>query len=91
MLTGEAGIDKLTGGLGNDIYILEGADEVVEGAGQGTDEVRSATAINMTGALANIENAKLTALVQHLDPGQRPEQHPDRQQRRQLHHRRHRQ
>ena len=60
-LTGEDGIDTLTGGLGNDIYILEGFDVVVEGVGQGTDEVRSATAINMTGALANIENAKLLA------------------------------
>ena len=61
MLTGEAGIDTLTGGSGNDIYILEDFDVVVEGVGQGTDEVRFAVSINMTGALANIENAKLLA------------------------------
>src|SRR4029453_12697372 len=48
---------------GNDISILEGADVVGEGVGEGTDEVRSAAAINMTGALANIENAKLTGSV----------------------------
>ncbi|HEX9955420.1 MAG TPA: calcium-binding protein [Allosphingosinicella sp.] len=42
LLDGGAGIDRLTGGLGNDIYVLDDlGDVVVEGAGEGIDEVRT--------------------------------------------------
>jgi len=56
-LIGGTGNDRLTGGLGNDTFVVDAAgDLVIEAAGQGTDTVRSAT--NHTFA-ANVENLAL--------------------------------
>ncbi|KQP54901.1 M10 family metallopeptidase C-terminal domain-containing protein [Methylobacterium sp. Leaf108] len=41
LLDGITGADTLAGGAGNDTYIVDGDDVVVEGAGGGTDTVRS--------------------------------------------------
>ena len=62
VLDGGLGINLLAGGLGNDIYVLgAGTDAVTEFNGQGTDEVRSASGINLAGPqFENIENLRLT-------------------------------
>ncbi|QAY77741.1 type I secretion C-terminal target domain-containing protein [Sphingosinicella sp. BN140058] len=52
-LDGAAGADTLRGGLGNDIYVADEADIVIEAAGAGTDEVR--TAASSYRLAANIE------------------------------------
>lgn len=55
MLSGGAGSDRLYGGLGNDVYlVLDAADQVNEGAGEGTaDEIR--TMLGDTTIAANVE------------------------------------
>ena len=58
ILNGGGGADTLIGGLGNDIfYVDQAGDHIVEIAGQGTDEVRSAIAYTLG---ANVENLRLT-------------------------------
>jgi hypothetical protein len=47
---------RACGGLGNDIYVTDGGDTVIEAAGQGTDLVQS-TATHTLGA--NLENLTL--------------------------------
>ncbi len=43
LLDGGAGADRLEGGAGDDIYVVDdGADQVIEQPGQGSDEVRTA-------------------------------------------------
>ncbi len=49
----------LTGGLGNDTYIVGTGDTIVENANEGTDTVQAAISINL-GSYANIENATVT-------------------------------
>ena len=57
-LDGGAGVDILSGGLGNDTYIIDNAgDVVVENAGEGTDTVQ--TTLNYVLGV-NIENLTLT-------------------------------
>ena len=57
-LDGGAGIDTLTGGLGNDTYVVDNAaDQTIELASQGTDEVQSAITWTLG---ANVENLVLT-------------------------------
>jgi Ca2+-binding RTX toxin-like protein len=67
---GQAGNDLLAGGSGDDILVIDTlGDRVVEAAGGGIDEVRSATvSINLNlSHLAQVENARLTGhLTLHL-------------------------
>ncbi|WP_134725597.1 calcium-binding protein [Paracoccus luteus] len=57
LLNGGAGADTLAGGLGNDIYVVDGADTVVETLNGGTDLVQSAGGLTLA---ANVENLTLT-------------------------------
>jgi Ca2+-binding RTX toxin-like protein len=63
LLNGGAGNDLLNGGSGDDIFVIDTLrDRVVETAGGGIDEVRSATVsidLNLS-HLAQVENARLT-------------------------------
>ena len=54
-LDGKAGADSMAGGAGNDVYLVDSlADQVTEGTGGGTDEIRSTVAL--TAATAFVEN-----------------------------------
>lgn len=59
VLDGGGGADLLTGGRGSDIYIVDGADVVVEfnGAAEGIDTVQSSVSYRLT---ANVEYLVLT-------------------------------
>ena len=60
VLTSNTGVNTLTGGLGNDIYVLSNAaDSVMENPGEGTDTVQFAGNFNGTSFVlpANVENA----------------------------------
>lgn len=58
-LNGGSGPDTLVGGAGNDVYLVDDAgDVVVELAGEGTDEVRTALASHTLGV--NVENLTYT-------------------------------
>ena len=56
-LDGGPGADRMYGGPGNDLYVVDnGGDLVVEMAGEGFDEVRTALASYSLASLPNIEN-----------------------------------
>jgi len=58
MLIGGEGSDTMSGGLGNDTYVVESAgDNVIEYSGQGIDTVWSSISYSLT---ANVENLVLT-------------------------------
>ena len=57
LLNGAGGADRMEGGLGNDTYLVNGSDTVVEAAGAGTDTVQSSVTYALT---ANVENLTLT-------------------------------
>ncbi|WP_049973979.1 hypothetical protein, partial [Azospirillum sp. B4] len=58
-LTGGAGDDTLVGGVGDDIYVVDSlTDVVVESAGEGTDEIR--TALSDYTLAANVEKLTYT-------------------------------
>ena len=60
-LNGGVGADAMTGGAGNDRFVVDLAgDLVIEAAGSGTDQVRSANLSLNLGAYANVEDAVLT-------------------------------
>jgi Ca2+-binding RTX toxin-like protein len=56
LLDGAGGVDTMIGGTGDDTYVTDGGDTLTEGAGAGTDTVRSS--VNFTLA-ANFENLTL--------------------------------
>jgi Ca2+-binding RTX toxin-like protein len=57
VLVGNAGANVLSGLAGNDVYVVQAGDTVVEGLNQGTDTVRSDASYVLG---ANIENLVLT-------------------------------
>ncbi len=59
MLNGGAGADKLTGGSGNDIYVVDNIGDVAtELASEGADTVQSSVTYTLA---ANVENITLTS------------------------------
>jgi Ca2+-binding RTX toxin-like protein len=57
VLDGGAGSDTMRGGQGNDVYVVDDADDiVVEAAGEGTDEIRTAFSSYSLNGRNNIEN-----------------------------------
>src|SRR5262249_55901465 len=59
LLDGKAGADTMSGGLGNDAYIVDNPGDVVgENPTAGTDEVRSS--VTLATASANVENYTFT-------------------------------
>ncbi|MEM5474120.1 VCBS domain-containing protein [Hoeflea sp. AS60] len=63
IIGGEAG-DTMTGGLGDDIYVVDGSDTVVEAAGQGTDEIRTSESYTLGD---NVENLTLLDLASNTE------------------------
>jgi Ca2+-binding RTX toxin-like protein len=57
---------QLIGGAGNDTYIVDGGDEIVEKAGAGTDTVQSSLSHTMA---ANVENLILTGTKGNFGTG----------------------
>ena len=57
VLTGNGAASTLTGGAGDDIYVIGTGDLVVETAGAGTDTVKSGITYTLT---SNVENLTLT-------------------------------
>jgi Ca2+-binding RTX toxin-like protein len=58
-LTGAAGADVMRGGTGDDVYVYDGTDTIVEGAGEGLDRINSSVAASLIN-WANVENLTLT-------------------------------
>ena len=52
MLSGGLGVDTMSGGAGNDIYVTDGTDMIIESRTGGTDEVRSTASATLS---ANVE------------------------------------
>jgi len=57
-LVGAGGADTLDGGFGNDTYYTDGADVVVEAAGEGIDTIVSTVSLDLR-TVANVENLRL--------------------------------
>ena len=66
VLTGSSAANVLSGGEGNDTYVIGTGDTVVELAGEGTDRVQ--TGVNMTLG-ANVENLTLTGSASLIGTG----------------------
>ncbi len=66
VIDGGGGADTMTGGLGNDVYIVDnGGDVVVELAGEGSDEVRTAIVSYSIAGMANVEKLTATSDFNH--------------------------
>ncbi len=63
VLNGGLGADTMIGGAGDDTYVVDGADIVIEAAGQGTDTIQSSASCKLG---ANLENLVLTG-AGHVD------------------------
>ena len=59
-LTGNSAANVLTGGVGNDTYVVSTGDSVVENASEGTDTVQSDVSFILG---ANVENLTLTGVA----------------------------
>ena len=57
VLTGNSGANVLTGGAGNDTYVADGTDTIVENPGEGTDTVRASSSWVLA---SNLEHLTLT-------------------------------
>ena len=57
LITGNSAVNTLSGGLGNDTYVVGSGDLVVEAADEGTDLVQSAISFTLA---SNVENLTLT-------------------------------
>jgi Ca2+-binding RTX toxin-like protein len=57
-LIGNALVNRLAGGRGNDTYVNAAGDTIVEAAGEGTDTVVSRTTVSIA-SVANVENLRL--------------------------------
>ena len=57
ILTGDSAANVLIGGLGNDTYIIDSSDTIIENANEGTDTVKSSITYTLG---ANLENLTLT-------------------------------
>ena len=58
-LNGQGGADRLEGGTGNDIYVTDGLDTIIEASNAGIDQLRASGRVILS---ANIENATLVGL-----------------------------
>ncbi|HEX9963479.1 MAG TPA: pre-peptidase C-terminal domain-containing protein, partial [Allosphingosinicella sp.] len=57
VIDGGLGADAMTGGAGNDTYVVDNVgDTVTENAGEGTDEIRTILSAYSLAALVNLEN-----------------------------------
>jgi Ca2+-binding RTX toxin-like protein len=55
-LNGQGGADRLEGGTGNDIYVTDGLDTIIEASNAGIDQLRASGSVTLA---ANIEHATL--------------------------------
>lgn len=58
LITGNSAVNTLSGGLGNDTYVVGSGDMIVENNGEGTDLVQSSITFSLA---SNVENLTLTA------------------------------
>lgn len=65
-LIGNRGVNVLTGGLGNDTYVVDADDTVVESAGEGMDTVQTGDDATLG---ANVENLTLTGSASLVGAG----------------------
>ncbi|MCM2501601.1 calcium-binding protein, partial [Neorhizobium galegae] len=67
IIRGGAGVDTLTGGVGNDTYVVTAGDIVVENAGEGTDTIETALATYTLGD--HLEDLTFTGAVAFTGTG----------------------
>src|SRR5262249_3654551 len=65
-ICGEGGSDTLAGGAGNDLYLIDGNDHIVEAPSSGTDSVMSWQSYTLE---SNVENLQLLGSSNLAGPG----------------------